>query len=268
MGQYYKMLNIDKRETLEFSSSKFWDVLSRDDPTRLIRMLAIPRKLEPYGPVSVNKRGLSTDTRDLGAPDLPYDVLHHIFSKIYSKDIKDAVYLALTNSLLRDLGQKRVNEELVSGEYHAPWYSERLILVGENVDGDDLPADMLLEDEKEELAGNAIVDDDPFVLASTMQTDSTMTTGDCRFSGAPSFTSTTPGLSSAEREEMELLVEEDSIGTEILRPSGFCTTGQLPNMETWDDATDKVINEVMDIWRHVLPRRILDKLPASKHTVK
>lgn len=82
-------------------------------------------------------RGHSRDTRDLGALNIPFDILRQIFEEFCGGDIKYAVYLALTNSFLRDVGQQHINNTMRA--HHAPWYLDRIICVGDYHDGDDMP---------------------------------------------------------------------------------------------------------------------------------
>ncbi|KAH9836825.1 uncharacterized protein C8Q71DRAFT_907667 [Rhodofomes roseus] len=90
---------------------------------------------KPY--VRSLERGLSKDPRDLGALNLPFDVLDQIFSEAGRKDTRSAVFLALTNSLLREIGQKHIYQRLLT--YICPWYLERVVCVGEYTDPDELP---------------------------------------------------------------------------------------------------------------------------------
>ncbi|KZT68671.1 hypothetical protein DAEQUDRAFT_811925 [Daedalea quercina L-15889] len=154
-GQNFRLINIDKRQTLAYlhdSSNLHLDqLLFEYDPARLVWMLAASRIPKPYQR-SVEK-GHSVHTHDLGALDLPFDVLENIFRQIHHEDAEDAVYLELTNSFLRDIGQKRVYNMLLT--YHCPWWLERLICLGEYVRGDDLPltAGVIKECERAVLCG-------------------------------------------------------------------------------------------------------------------
>ncbi|KAH9838555.1 uncharacterized protein C8Q71DRAFT_906341 [Rhodofomes roseus] len=148
MGQYWKLINIDQRQSIYWG--KLGEVILCPSPTRLIRLLAMPRKPKPYD--RSIERWHSKESRDLGALNLPFDVLSLIFEAIDSENIVDAAYLALTNTFLRAIGQKRLYDELLS--YYAPWYLERIICVGDYLQGDDLPPDILKEDEKESLSGD------------------------------------------------------------------------------------------------------------------
>ncbi|KAH9931299.1 uncharacterized protein B0H18DRAFT_1208978 [Fomitopsis serialis] len=112
-------------------------------------MLAVPRKPKPYQ--RSLERGHSTDPRDLGALNLPFDILEHIFRQVRNEDIADAVFLALTNSFLRDVGQNRVCDLLLI-EYSSPWHLERIVCVGDRLAGDDLPPGVK-EREKAQLTG-------------------------------------------------------------------------------------------------------------------
>ncbi|KAH9838558.1 uncharacterized protein C8Q71DRAFT_751835 [Rhodofomes roseus] len=148
MGQYWKLINIDQRQSVSWG--KLCQVIFAPTLINLVWLLAMPRKPKPYD--RSNERGRSKDPRDLGALNLPFDVLAAIFEAIGSENIVDAAYLALTNTFLRAIGQKRIYNELAS--YYAAWYLERIICVGDYLEGDDLPPDILKEDEKESLSGD------------------------------------------------------------------------------------------------------------------
>ncbi|TFY67705.1 hypothetical protein EVJ58_g1464 [Rhodofomes roseus] len=150
MGQYWQFINIDRRQTMDTVGLKLGEIIHWTDPTTLIELLAIPRKPKPYE--RSIKQGHSKDTRDLGALDIPFDILVRIFAIIDHEDILDAACLALTNSFLRVIGQKRMYDELLA--YHAPWHLERIICVGDYLQGDDLPPNILKEHEKESLSGD------------------------------------------------------------------------------------------------------------------
>ncbi|TFY60383.1 hypothetical protein EVJ58_g5177 [Rhodofomes roseus] len=92
---------------------------------------------KPYVRSESLERGLSKDPRDLGALNLPFDVLDQIFSEAGRKDTRSAVFLALTNSLLRETGQKHIYQRLLA--YICPWHLERVVCVGEYTDPYELP---------------------------------------------------------------------------------------------------------------------------------
>ncbi|EPS95685.1 hypothetical protein FOMPIDRAFT_90551 [Fomitopsis schrenkii] len=101
--------------------------------------------------------GHSTDTRDLGALDLPYDILRRLFEQFSDEDtgIMDALCLSLTNSFLCEIGQHRVYDHLRA--YHAPWYLDRIICIGDNHCGDDMPPGfgVIKDHEQDILCGDA-----------------------------------------------------------------------------------------------------------------
>ncbi|KAH9916178.1 uncharacterized protein B0H18DRAFT_953308 [Fomitopsis serialis] len=156
MGQYWRLINIDRRQSISFECMKLGEVMFWRDPDRLIWLLATPRKPKPYQ--RSLERGHSKDPRDLGALNLPFDVLDLIFEHIALDNILDAAYLALTNSFLRVIGGKRIYEGMYA--YSAPWSLDRLICVGDYLSGDDLPPDILKEDEEESLSGDCSEEED------------------------------------------------------------------------------------------------------------
>ncbi|KZT66187.1 hypothetical protein DAEQUDRAFT_768217 [Daedalea quercina L-15889] len=115
----------------------------------------MPRKPKPYR--RSPERGHSKDTRDLGALNLPFDVLLLIFEQFDPRNMIDAVYLGLTNSFLRAIGQNRIYDIMFA--HSCPWHLQRVICVGDYLKGSDLPPDILKEDEKAELEGDLPQDD-------------------------------------------------------------------------------------------------------------
>ncbi|KAH9930004.1 uncharacterized protein B0H18DRAFT_994776 [Fomitopsis serialis] len=148
MGQYWRLINIDIRQSIRFDSPGLSEMLIWRDPNRLIWLLAIPRKPKPYQR-SV-ERGHSKDARDLGMLNLPFDVLDLIFDQI--DDSLDVAYLALTNSFLRVIGEKHIYRWMCF--YNGRWNLERLIYAGDCLLDDDLPPNVFKEKEKELLSGH------------------------------------------------------------------------------------------------------------------
>ncbi|EPS95692.1 hypothetical protein FOMPIDRAFT_151623 [Fomitopsis schrenkii] len=111
----------------------------------------MPRKPPPYD--RSIEEGHSTDMRDLGALNIPTDILERVFGEIGPEDIRAIVSLSLTNTLLREIGQKRLGD--LMSRFVGHWWLERLICVGDYVDGDDLPANIFRgEEEEKTLKGN------------------------------------------------------------------------------------------------------------------
>ncbi|KZT66186.1 hypothetical protein DAEQUDRAFT_813725 [Daedalea quercina L-15889] len=210
MGQYWKLINIDRRQGLRLGAAKLGESLFWDDPNRIIWMLAMPRKPKPYQ--RSPERGHSKDTRDLGALNLPFDILLLIFQQFDYDNIVDAVYLALTNSFLRAIGQNHIYD--VMFPFFCPWYLERVICVGDYLKGNDLPPDILKEDEKAELEGDLPHDDESGEHGARLYNANDTWFND---SAAQSFwrekfmnrNRKTPRMSRAERAEFDALAEPD-----------------------------------------------------------
>lgn len=80
------------------------------------------------------------------------EILELVFEQFGPDDITAILSLSLTNTYLREVGQKRAWKCVTwcSG----PWWLQRLICVGDYVDGDDLPANILRGEEEKTLTGN------------------------------------------------------------------------------------------------------------------
>ncbi|KAI0727062.1 hypothetical protein C8Q72DRAFT_842427 [Fomitopsis betulina] len=105
MGQYWKLLNIDREQELSFYAYKIRGIMYGVDPTRLVWLLAVPRKPPPYD--RAVEPGHSTDTRDLGALNIPSDILELVFAQFEPNEIHAIISLSLTNTYLREIGQKQ-----------------------------------------------------------------------------------------------------------------------------------------------------------------
>jgi len=151
MGQLWELFNVDARRSFrDTSCAKLEEVLFFDRPNGLVSMLAIPRKPRPYRLSTQRRR--SSEPRDLGALDIPLEILQLIIDNIHLDDIVDVASLALTNTLLRTICEKRIYKAMLL--YHGIWSSQRLMYVGQYLDGNDLPPGMLQEHEKRQLGGN------------------------------------------------------------------------------------------------------------------
>ncbi|KAI0727078.1 hypothetical protein C8Q72DRAFT_842579 [Fomitopsis betulina] len=123
MGQYWKLINLDREQQLRFEGMKLGEIMFWEDPLPLVWLLTVPRKAPAYD--RSIEPGYSTDTRDLGALNLPANVLE-----------------------LKTFQQSMA-------WFNGPWWRQRLICVGDHVDGDDLPAGIFKDKEEEEaLSGN------------------------------------------------------------------------------------------------------------------
>ncbi|KAI0727061.1 hypothetical protein C8Q72DRAFT_953622 [Fomitopsis betulina] len=151
MGQYWRLLNIDQKAILYFTGNKLGEIMFWIDPARLVWLLVKPRKHPPYDRTS--EPGYSTDPGDLGALNIPVHILALVFEQFGPNDVSAIISLSLTNTYLREIGQKRLDQIMTSS--HGPWMWQRLICVGDYVDGDDLPADIFVDEEEEKtLMGN------------------------------------------------------------------------------------------------------------------
>ena len=106
--------------------------------------------------------------RDLGALNLPFDILQLLFKQFRGKTLADALCLSLTNSLLCEIGQHRIRLGLLG--YHAPWYLDRVICVGDYHQGDDMPPGngVIKDHEHNTLRGSQALSDEEEVFQSRL----------------------------------------------------------------------------------------------------
>ncbi|GBE85499.1 hypothetical protein SCP_0800160 [Sparassis crispa] len=137
MGQCWRILNLDTWQVIcdggKLGEWLFYDSL----PSDLVELLAIPFSGTPT-------RTLFTPTNALGRLELPGEILLCIFDEV--DDLHDAICLGLTNTALRSVGHKRIQRLIV--ETTAPWAGYRIVCLGEYMHNDDLPVDMLTEEEE------------------------------------------------------------------------------------------------------------------------
>ena len=79
-----------------------------------------------------------------------------MFEEFGPRDLLAVICLSLTNTYLYEVGQKHFRDLMLC--FHGPWWLERLICVGDYLDGDVLPANIFSEEEEKTLTGNHIVD--------------------------------------------------------------------------------------------------------------
>ncbi|KZT03205.1 uncharacterized protein LAESUDRAFT_762185 [Laetiporus sulphureus 93-53] len=144
MGQYWMIINLDKREATSHLG-KLGECLFDGIPESLVPYFAIPL---PLSALDIKKEfsgvnsGPSANSA-LGSLDLAPEILYLIFDEI--DDLRGAISLSLTNKTLSDIGQARVYE--LACKTTAPWAGDRVICAGDYMRWHDLPVGMLSESE-------------------------------------------------------------------------------------------------------------------------
>ncbi|KZV65733.1 hypothetical protein PENSPDRAFT_115930 [Peniophora sp. CONT] len=155
MGQYWLLLNVDKRQTGQGVSGKFPEFIFNGH-SWLVRLLARPGPEfnEPVPAYYVSPP--SSDKTELGSLSrIPMELIAAIFSSISSSD--DAVCLAAAHRVLAPEGFRRLLElRREECRYWGSWAGDRLITSGDYARTP--PAGMLLPAEAEELGEATLFD--------------------------------------------------------------------------------------------------------------
>ncbi|KAK4539212.1 hypothetical protein LTR36_000895 [Oleoguttula mirabilis] len=144
MGQYWKIINIDKAQSLEnHGGLKLWEILMSTVAETLVDMLKLPRLLQyRFNDAAVAVARAKHVSSRLVA--LPQELIDAITALIESDT--DVICLGLTNSDFFRLLAPELKKAVVRDE--APWAGDRLIFVGDYAHGvpDGLLADHELTD--------------------------------------------------------------------------------------------------------------------------
>ncbi|CAH0048058.1 unnamed protein product [Clonostachys solani] len=154
MGQYWKFVNIDKRQVLAHESGlKLLEMLADRALEPLVGLLRRPQWV-PY--IAPSYAIQSSKQKSLESPviALPQEVIEHIVSLLVEDERAggpDLICLSLTCSYFFRLLGSRVQTLLAEDE--APWAGDRLIFVGDYANG--IPEGVLNEAERRQLLGKA-----------------------------------------------------------------------------------------------------------------
>ncbi|KAL1857526.1 hypothetical protein Daus18300_010284 [Diaporthe australafricana] len=137
MGQYWKLVNIDRKETLlsAYGDVQLLALLMSRSLEQLLELIRNPKWI----PFSKYTQSLQvSESNSTGSPllGLPQEVIDMIVCNLTADEPESVIYLSLTCVyFLRQLGpifQKVLAEDT------APWAGDRLIFVGDYADGLDL----------------------------------------------------------------------------------------------------------------------------------
>ncbi|KAJ7436063.1 hypothetical protein B0H11DRAFT_1755280 [Mycena galericulata] len=148
MGQYWRTVNIDKRERIPSWDTKlgYYGDLPNALPIRVNSLMyAICHSIPPVLSDLRFTSGTAT-----GILHLPNKVIEIIFDVIVNTT--DAVFLGLTCQTLWNIGRMRLQEEVQEFADGLSWAGDRVICVGDYQEGDDLPPGLLSEEETAEFS--------------------------------------------------------------------------------------------------------------------
>ncbi|KAJ7644690.1 hypothetical protein FB45DRAFT_1053379 [Roridomyces roridus] len=163
MGQYWKVINLDKRETVgDWGKHLIWDSLPHDLINRLL--LSIPVDLPtcddlvyPFKPGSVYKERSYYRPGRLCFPHtaiqsspftrLPSEIIGEVFSQIDS--LADVVCLSLTSQFLWELGRRVIYLRIVGWYKDLCWAGDRIICAGEYLWNTEIPEHILTPAERQ-----------------------------------------------------------------------------------------------------------------------
>ncbi|KAI0915244.1 hypothetical protein AcV5_005411 [Taiwanofungus camphoratus] len=149
MGQWWQIINLDKKETPGHMGG-LDEFMFNTWPSTLVNMFAMPM-YPPDLPSTPEKdhRESFTPPRGmkpaLGVLDLPPELLGMIFDHIHV--LRDAVSFCVANPVLCTIGRRRVHKLIVA----KTWVGDRIVCLGDYMRMHDLPRDMLTDAEMEAL---------------------------------------------------------------------------------------------------------------------
>ncbi|KAI0929582.1 hypothetical protein AcV7_005076 [Taiwanofungus camphoratus] len=149
MGQYWDIINLDKKET-RGPGSKLGEFMFDRSPETLVNVFAVPLcPPDPPNTPAKNQRESFTPPRGmkpaLGVLDLPPELLGMIFVQIHV--LRDVASFCVTNTVLYAIGRRRVHELMVA----KTWVGDRVVCLGDYSRTPDLPRGMLTDAEMEAL---------------------------------------------------------------------------------------------------------------------
>ena len=162
MGQYWKILNIDRQEQLRNKAGlKLWEIVHNDTAQQLVPLLARPtffqckvlsdQESADAAHSATTRKGLTSNIGRFGK--LPNELF--IILTGFLTDF-DALFLGLTCRIMWLTLQTRIQEALIA--YTAPWSGDRILTVGDYAGT--YPPNMLTEAEKTQLGLNSLDDDE------------------------------------------------------------------------------------------------------------
>ncbi|KAJ6488953.1 hypothetical protein C8R45DRAFT_1213555 [Mycena sanguinolenta] len=181
MGQYWKLINLDKRETYGFWG-KLGEFFFDGSPGCLNQTLRIPstllpecdKLLFPFKPGALcneadeflNCRATyfpQTAVQSSALVNFPTELIQEIYHE--AENIRDVVCLSVTCQALWDVGRHEIYRRLGLLIAAVSWAGDRIICVGDYLENDDIPSHILTLAEKEEFTGQRPApdeDDDEF----------------------------------------------------------------------------------------------------------
>ncbi|KAJ6506718.1 hypothetical protein C8R45DRAFT_1208725 [Mycena sanguinolenta] len=144
MGQYWQVVNLDRRETYG-GWGKLGEFLFTRRPGRVAQSLMMDPpfpdcdKPSTYFPQTASQSSSSTK--------LPVEMVQRIYFK--ADDVSDVVCLSATCQLLWEIGRHEIYARFVSSVVNYSWAGDRIICVGSYLRNADIP-DLLLTPEEVE----------------------------------------------------------------------------------------------------------------------
>ncbi|KAK7709358.1 hypothetical protein SLS64_006271 [Diaporthe eres] len=147
MGQYWKLVNIDRREKLLNNDGlKLVEILSGGSLEQLVELIRSP-KWVPFSRSTNNIQVSKLNSNKSSLLKLPQEVIDMVVCNLSGDSSENIIYLSLTCvyffRLLGPLVQSILAEDT------APWAGDRLVLVGDYADGLDV-GDICTSDELRE----------------------------------------------------------------------------------------------------------------------
>ncbi|KAJ7776763.1 hypothetical protein DFH07DRAFT_876915 [Mycena maculata] len=183
MGQYWKLINLDKRQTYG-DWGKLGECLFDGSPSCLKTSLrATAEKLPdcdslifPFKPGALFEEAYESRPatyfpkaadHSLNAkalPNLPLEMIHEIY--LNAEDLADVICLSMTCQFLWEVGRGHIYRHIVAIVASYSWVGDRIICVGDYLRNEDIPDSLLTPEEKVEFTSPDPDDDGDFTLYS------------------------------------------------------------------------------------------------------
>ncbi|KAF7341919.1 hypothetical protein MSAN_02047800 [Mycena sanguinolenta] len=170
MGQYWQVINLDRRETYR-GWGKLGEFLFTRLPHRVARSLMMDPPFPdrdslifPFKPGAVCEETRKHSTRPLPSTyfpqtasqsssltNLPVEMIQRIY--FGTDDISDVVCLSVTCQLLWEIGRQEIYARLASSVVKDSWAGDRIVCIGDYLRNDDIPEGLLTPEEVEEFIG-------------------------------------------------------------------------------------------------------------------
>ncbi|KAJ7196043.1 hypothetical protein GGX14DRAFT_673692 [Mycena pura] len=150
MGQYWKIINLDKRECHSLGKlgvSFFYGYPSEclNSSLECLEPIFLPDTVKRYRPGELLSPAVRYPTTLV---NLPVEIIHEIHSHMGGFD--DLLFFSATCQVLWEIGRGEMHRRVVELTGAFSWAGDRIVCVGDYLRNDDIPASLLSAEERED----------------------------------------------------------------------------------------------------------------------